>query len=59
MKYLIDTDWIVDYLAGQEEARKLLTTLHPDGIAISIVTFTEIYEGIYTNSDPRRGEEVF
>jgi hypothetical protein len=44
--YLVDTDWVVDYLAGVPEARTLIATLLPDGIAVSIVTYVEVYEGM-------------
>ncbi len=47
MTYLVDTDYVVDYLKGQRNVPEMLETLLPDGLAISIVTFAEIYEGIY------------
>ena len=45
MSYLIDSDWVADYLRGRPDAVALLPTL--DGRAISLITFGEIYEGIY------------
>jgi tRNA(fMet)-specific endonuclease VapC len=45
MPYLIDSDWTIDHLAEVPEAEQLLAQLAPDGIAISIVTYMEIYEG--------------
>jgi predicted nucleic acid-binding protein len=59
VKYLIDTDWVVDHLLGKPVAVQLLQTLEPDGIAISQVTFGEIYEGIYHGSNPTVAETVF
>jgi len=59
MTYLIDSDYIADYLKGKSPATTLLKTLFPKGIAISIVTFAEIYEGIYYGHDPERYKEVF
>lgn len=59
MTYLIDTDWVIDALAGTPEARTLLTTLRPDGLAISIITYLEIFEGIIGGRDPERAEQVF
>ncbi len=47
MTYLVDTDYVVDHLKGQRNATDILTTLLPDGLAISIITFAEVYEGIY------------
>lgn len=59
MTYLIDTDWVVDFLSGQETAHDLIARLIPDGIAISIVTFIEVFEGIEGGRDPRDAERVF
>ena len=59
MKYLVDSDWIVDYLAGRQHAIDLLSSLANEGMAISLITFGEIYEGIYYGGDPQRSEEGF
>lgn len=59
MTYLIDTDYVIDYLAGQPAAKAQLPTLRTDGVAIGIVTFTEIYEGIYGSRDPKTAELGF
>jgi predicted nucleic acid-binding protein len=56
MNYLIDTDWVIDYLLGDATARTLLASLSGD-LAISIITYSEVYEGILHSPDPRRGEE--
>lgn len=50
--YLLDADIAIDALAGRQRALHLLTRLAPDGIAISIVTAGEIYEGAYGAADP-------
>ena len=47
MKYLVDSDYVADYLKGRHTATDLLDALFPDGIAIRIITFAEVYEGIY------------
>lgn len=59
MKYLIDSDWVVDYLIGKQQAIDLLSSVFLDGVAISLITFGEIYEGIYYGRDPQRSEAVF
>src|SRR5258706_15098573 len=46
MTYLVDTDYVADYLKGQRNVATLLEPLLPEGLAISIVTFAEVYEGI-------------
>lgn len=59
MKYLVDSDWVVDYLIGKQQAIDLLSSVFRDGVAISLITFGEIYEGIYYGRDPQRSEAVF
>jgi tRNA(fMet)-specific endonuclease VapC len=59
MKYLVDSDYVVDYLKGQDKAHVLLDTLFPQGFAISIVTFAEVYEGIYYGHNPKHYTMIF
>ena len=47
MTYLVDTDYVIDYLKGQRNVPELLHTLLPEGLALSIITYAEIYEGIF------------
>lgn len=56
MTYLVDSDWVADWLAGKPDATQLLATLRAEGLAISLITFGEIYEGIYFGRDPQRAE---
>ena len=59
MSYLIDSDWVADALQGRQDAVTLLATLSPSGLAISLITYGEIYEGIYYGRDPKGAERVF
>ncbi|SRR5581483_1737604 len=59
MKYLIDSDLVADWLNGHQATIQLVAPLVPDGIALSILTYSEIYEGIYGGRDPRTEERVF
>lgn len=45
MKYLVDTDWLIDVLSGVESASTTLNALSFDGAGVSIVTVGELYEG--------------
>ena len=45
MRYLIDTDWMIDRLVETPEAVSLLDTLSAEGMGISIVTYMELFEG--------------
>ena len=59
MSYLIDSDWVIDYLLGRPDAVGLLGGLQRTGIAISVITNLEIAEGILGNKDPARARQVY
>jgi predicted nucleic acid-binding protein len=59
MSYLVDTDWVVEYLKGRQFTVETLTSLRHEGLAISLITYGEIYEGVYAGRDPARHEEIF
>ncbi|MGB8645133.1 MAG: type II toxin-antitoxin system VapC family toxin [Anaerolineae bacterium] len=47
MPYLLDADWAINALAGRPQTVQTLQKLAPEGIAISLVTVGEIYEGAF------------
>ena len=59
MSYLVDTDWVAEYLKGRDPALSTIPRLADQGFAISIITFGEIYEGIYYGRDAVRHERGF
>ncbi|HHT9126698.1 MAG TPA: type II toxin-antitoxin system VapC family toxin [Candidatus Brocadiia bacterium] len=54
--YLIDTDWAIHYLNGHKEIVERLATLKKEGLAISIISLAELYEGIYYSTKPAENE---
>ncbi len=58
MAYLLDSTWSVWWLRGRSTIVKTVSELDPSGLAISIVTVAELYEGVEVSRDPaasRRG----
>jgi tRNA(fMet)-specific endonuclease VapC len=55
--YLLDTDWIVDHIRGDERTRLKLKELTPEAVAVSIVSVAELYEGVYSSRDPGKTME--
>src|SRR6266851_2976788 len=55
MKYLVDSDYIADYLVARPSSTELLPSLASEGISISLLTVGEIYEGIYYGYHPEEG----
>lgn len=57
--YLIDSDRVVDFLKGVTESVDLLNNLSPHGMAISVLTYGEVLDGIYFGRDPVGNEAAF
>lgn len=60
MSYLVDSDWIVDWLKGKAPAVQLLQTLaSTDTLALSTITYGEVFEGIYYGQNRAHIERIF
>jgi predicted nucleic acid-binding protein len=57
MPYLVDSDWVIDHLDNVPEAVELLDQLAADGIAISIITYMEVFQGRIRSPNPRVAEQ--
>lgn len=51
ISYLIDTDWVIDFLKGKREIVDTLLSLEKNGLAISVISLAELYEGIYSSDN--------
>ncbi len=52
VSYLIDTDWIIDHLNKKVEVKEKIKELRSEGIALSIISLAELYEGVHYSKDP-------
>ncbi len=59
MPYLVDSDIVIDHVAHVEEATTLLEKLAVEGIAISIITYMETYQGVLKNPQPDHARRQF
>ncbi|MXX92675.1 MAG: type II toxin-antitoxin system VapC family toxin [Chloroflexi bacterium] len=59
MRYLVDTDWVIHYLNGDDNICERLDRVRDDGVAVSIVTLAEVYEGISQSPDQTAEELAF
>jgi predicted nucleic acid-binding protein len=59
MAYLIDSDWVIDHLENVPAATQFLRRLAPQGIAISVVTYMEVMQGVLRNPDPQAARAKF
>jgi tRNA(fMet)-specific endonuclease VapC len=58
MAYLLDSTWSVWWLRGRSTVVRRVSELESSGLAISIVTLAELYQGVEVSKDPaasRRG----
>ncbi len=54
MRYLVDTDWVIDYMHGVQRIVDRMAAVTPDGIGMSVVTLGELLDGVYGDADPQR-----
>jgi tRNA(fMet)-specific endonuclease VapC len=59
MNYLIDTDQVIEHLKGKRAIVEQINHYAPDGLAISLITYGEIYEGILFGRNPKQHSQGF
>ena len=59
MSYLLDTDIVVYHLNEVQAASELVDELFDVGVAMSIITYVEVLDGIDRSSDPQLARERF
>ncbi len=52
MAFLVDTDWVIDYLRGVSTVAERVAELAGDGLGLSIISLAELYEGVHYSRDP-------
>ena len=58
IRYLIDTDWIIDHLNEIERVVTRLTELQPQGLALSIISLAELDEGVQYSREPEQSQQA-
>lgn len=56
--YVVDTDWIIDHLNGIEQITLKLEEMRSAGLAVSIVSLAELYEGVLYSKSPAQSKAV-
>ncbi len=57
--YLVDTDWVIEYLHDNPVVVQRLQRLDAGQMAVSPITLAEVYEGVYGSVDPAGSEAGF
>lgn len=58
LAYVIDTDWIIDHFNGVEPITRQLIEFQAAGLAVSIISLAELYEGVHYSRDPVRSRTL-
>ena len=56
MRYLIDSDWVIDCMRGYQPTIRLFDELSDYGVGISAIAVAELYYGIFKAPDPEKEE---
>jgi tRNA(fMet)-specific endonuclease VapC len=56
VSYLIDTDYVIDHFNRVVPTVEHLHELQEKGLAVSIISVAELWEGVYFSKDPTRSE---
>lgn len=59
MKYILDTNQIINYFRNIPETVEKLTPLFKEGTAISVITIAEYLRGAYQSTNPKKAIKVF
>ena len=57
MNYLLDTSWVVGHLRSTPQIVSSIQEFHEEGLAVSIVSVAELYEGVFRSNQPDANEE--
>ena len=55
---LLDTDWVIDHFNGIATITRRIEELRPLGLALSVISLAELYEGVHYSRNPPRSREV-
>lgn len=53
MKFLLDTNIVVDFLRGKKPIVEKIGRILPQGIGVSAISLAELYHGAYKSSRPK------
>ena len=57
MRYLVDTDWAIDYMHGNQQVVQRFDDLSQEGTGLSIISLAELYEGVVRARDRGDAEQ--
>jgi len=58
VRFLLDTDWVIDHFNGIAAITRRLEQLRPSGLALCVISLAELYEGVHYSRDPAASRRV-
>ena len=58
IRYLIDTDWVIDHLNQIDRVVNRLKELRPQGLALSVISLAELSEGVHYSRTPGQSQQA-
>ena len=55
---LLDTDWVIDHFNGIATITRSIEELRPLGLALSVISLAELYEGVHYSRNPAQSRAV-
>lgn len=55
--FLIDTDWIIDHFNGIARISRRIEEAHKEGLAVSVISLAEVWDGVFLSEKPLEDEE--
>lgn len=56
MRYLVDTDWAIEYMRSRQPIVERFDDLLPQGIGLSVVSLAELYDGVLGDANRQQSE---
>ena len=57
-EHLVDTDWIIQVLRGDSDAIQTLEELAEGGLAVSLITYGELFQGAFYARDAEQAQSL-
>ncbi len=58
ISYVVDTDWVIDYLHAVPRVVDRFNSLLPQGVGLSIVSLAELFDGVFGSDTHQEDERV-
>ena len=58
LTFMVETDWAVHWLRGNEQVLERLSNLQKRGLGLSIISLAELYAGVHRSTDISEAREA-